>query len=69
MAPGSVGRILKRLLGVRGHRLRHRFATNVHERTGNLLALQQLLGHSSPNTTAIYAQVSDATLLDVVSVA
>ncbi len=40
------------------HQLRHRFATRVHQATGDLLVTQGLLGHSSPTTTAIYAQFS-----------
>lgn len=37
------------------HRFRHGFATTVLEKTGDLAATQDLLGHASPATTRIYA--------------
>ena len=39
------------------HQLRHWFGTNV-ARSGNLRAAQELLGHASPATTAIYTKVT-----------
>lgn len=36
------------------HQLRHAFATAVYRRSGDLRMTQELLGHSSPSTTAIY---------------
>jgi site-specific recombinase XerD len=50
------------------HQLRHTFATRVYETTGDLLITQQLLGHASPATTAIYAQVSGSRLRDAVTI-
>lgn len=44
------------------HALRHAFATRVLEITGDLSVVQDLLGHSSPVTTRIYAKVSSARL-------
>jgi len=41
------------------HRLRARFATVGYAATGNLLAMQRALGHSSPTTTARYAATTD----------
>ena len=41
------------------HWLRHRFATRVLDATGDLAVVQDMLGHRSPETTRIYAQVSD----------
>ncbi|MFA4084368.1 tyrosine-type recombinase/integrase [Mycobacteroides salmoniphilum] len=41
------------------HKLRHRFATRAYQRTRNLRALQQLLGHASVATTQIYTAVDD----------
>ncbi len=38
------------------HTLRHFFATEFLSETGNLALTQYALGHSSPNTTRIYAQ-------------
>ena len=40
------------------HSLRHAFATRVLEATGDLAVVQDMLGHSSPMTTRIYAKVS-----------
>ncbi|MCS6963425.1 MAG: tyrosine-type recombinase/integrase, partial [Thermoflexus sp.] len=37
---------------------RHYFATRVLEATGDLAAVQDLLGHASPTTTRRYARVS-----------
>jgi site-specific recombinase XerD len=48
--------------GVTPHSFRHYFATKVLEATGDLGATQDLLGHASPSTTRIYAQLSSETL-------
>lgn len=40
------------------HSLRHRFATQVYDRTGDIHLVADLLGHSSIETTRIYAAVS-----------
>jgi integrase len=60
MDPFTVGRVLSDALGGRysAHQLRHRFATRFYEDSGDLLALQQTLGHSSVSTTQIYVLVS-----------
>jgi len=47
------------LKGVSLHRLRHWFASQIMERQGDLRVVQELLGHASPATTAIYTKVSD----------
>lgn len=54
-----VGEVLSRLLGkgVSGHSLRHRYATRIYAATHDLLAVQQLLGHTTPTTTQVYVQV------------
>ncbi|MDJ1372765.1 integrase [Gulosibacter molinativorax] len=36
------------------HSGRHRFATNAHRASGDLLVVQDLLGHASPATTRVY---------------
>lgn len=41
------------------HQLRHRYGTVAYQATGDLLAVGRQMGHSSPVTTAIYAQASD----------
>lgn len=53
-----VGRALSRMLGPgwSGHTLRHRFATAAYAAERDLRAVQELLGHSKPETTARYVQ-------------
>jgi len=46
------------------HTLRHVFATHVLARTSDLALVQDLLGHVSPETTRIYAQVSQERMRD-----
>ncbi len=41
------------------HSLRHRFATQASRGSHDIRAVQELLGHSSPATTAIYTLVDD----------
>lgn len=41
------------------HSLRHAFATRVLEATSDLAVVQDMLGHASPETTRIYAKVSN----------
>jgi len=47
------------------HWFRHWFATQVLDRTQDLAALQDMLGHESPVTTRIYAKVSSRRLREV----
>lgn len=44
------------------HGLRHRFASQAYAATLDLRAVQELLGHTKPETTAIYAAVPDGAL-------
>lgn len=44
---------------LRPHNLRHSSATHFHEKIGDLAATQKFLGHSRPETTTIYAVISD----------
>jgi integrase/recombinase XerD len=46
------------------HAFRHRFATKVLGRTGNLALTQDMMGHASPTTTRIYARITEETLCD-----
>lgn len=64
----SAGYVSKRLSwalgkGVTGHQLRHAFGTTAYQRGGHdIRAVQELLGHSSPETTARYTAVSRESL-------
>lgn len=57
---GCVSDVLGRALPDRwtAHTLRHRFASQAYENTRDLRTIQELLGHSSPTTTARYTAVS-----------
>jgi site-specific recombinase XerD len=46
------------------HSLRHAFATKLLEATSDLAVVQDMLGHSSPVTTRIYAKVSSKRMRD-----
>lgn len=64
LSPGHVGVLFKRMLGAgySAHSLRHRFATRAYAAERDLLAVQQLLGHSKPETTRRYTAIPDGAL-------
>jgi site-specific recombinase XerD len=47
---------------VRPHRLRHTYGTDLAAAGMDLLVLRELMGHRSPETTALYIHLSDETL-------
>jgi len=53
----------------RFHHLRHFYATYVYERTRDLYAVSDLLGHNQVSTTQIYAKVSDKTKRETIDFA
>lgn len=59
LTPHHVGVIVSRLLpqGWACHTLRHRCATTAYAATKDLRAVQELLGHAKPETTARYTQI------------
>lgn len=64
LSPGHVGVMLSRLLGPgwSAHKLRHRFASRTYAVDRDILAVQRLLGHSTPETTTRYVVVPDDSL-------
>jgi len=53
----------------RFHHLRHFYATYVYEKTRDLYAVANLLGHNQVTTTQIYAKISDKTKRETVDFA
>lgn len=66
-----VGKMLRRLMDGRwsAHTLRHRFASQAYDGTRDLRAVQELLGHAKPETTARYTAVPAGALHDAVMAA
>lgn len=68
VSPGWLGKLISRTLpvGVTPHSLRHRFATRAYSATSDVFAVQELLGHASPETTRRYVQLHGDRLRAVV---
>lgn len=65
--PQQIGHIAKTALGSKGHGLRHRFATRVLAKGGDIRDVQELLGHASLTTTQIYTLVAPERLTAAVT--
>lgn len=61
LTPHHLGKVVSENLpdGLTTHTLRHRCATVAYAGTRDLRAVQELLGHAKPETTAIYTAVPD----------
>jgi integrase/recombinase XerC len=72
LTPSAVSRYISQTFrdaGVDGgaaHRCRHSFATMAYQRSLDLRMVQELLGHASPATTAIYAAYANPAAVNVV---
>jgi integrase/recombinase XerC len=64
LSPRFVGRLIAALLPgeYTAHTLRHRFATRLYAETHDLLLVQELLGHTNPNTTRRYVDYGRAAM-------
>ena len=63
LSPWMVSRLIGEHLhgcgiGATAHQLRHRFGTVSYSVSEDLLAVQQLMGHSHPSTTSLYVEVA-----------
>jgi integrase len=66
LSPGSFAAVVRRASGVgrfHVHQMRHTFACQWLERGGNFVALQQILGHASIETTQRYARLTDEAVM------
>lgn len=69
LTPAHVGKLVSRAFpdGWTCHNLRHRCGTIAYEHTKDLRAVQELLGHAKPETTALYTQVRQASIREAVN--
>jgi len=61
-----VGKMMSRALGPgpwTAHTLRHSLGTRLYEATGDLYIVKEVLGHSSVDTTTVYARLTDQRLV------
>jgi site-specific recombinase XerD len=68
LTPHHLGKLITDVLpdGWTTHTLRHRFATQAYQVARDLRAVQELLGHVKPETTARYAAVPTGALREAV---
>lgn len=64
LTPHHLGKLIARALpgDLTTHTLRHRCGTVAYQATRDLRAVQELLGHAKPETTALYTQVGRETV-------
>jgi site-specific recombinase XerD len=70
LSPSTIGNLVRQVLpdAWTTHTLRHRFASQAYAHGGrDLRAVQELLGHSKPETTARYTAVPDGALAAAVA--
>lgn len=69
--PAHIGKMVSAVLpdGWTCHTLRHRCATVAYASRRDLRAVQELLGHAKPETTALYTQVPTDAIREAVSAA
>lgn len=69
VSPDWVGTVIRRRLGGgwTAHTLRHSFASRAYAVERDLRAVQELLGHSKPETTAIYTAIPAGALVRAVN--
>jgi site-specific recombinase XerC len=64
LSPITLATRVRRATGGYGcHTLRHRYASRIYAATGDVLAVQQLLGHASLATTQVYLGIGDDRLI------
>jgi integrase len=58
LSPRYVGKLIRDLMPDQWtmHTLRHRFGTRAYALTSDILLVQEMLGHASPNTTRVYVE-------------
>lgn len=71
LTPASVSRMIAEQFrsvdsDATAHQCRHLFATMTYQKSLDLRLVQELLGHSDPSTTAIYAAFADSRAVEVV---
>ena len=67
LSAGTAKTAIKRLFGVYPHYLRYAYATHLIENGCDIKVLQELLGHSSLNTTQLYITTTEKMLFETVN--